>query len=79
MIDYFALLVSWLTENILFISLIYFLQFDNIFPLCDIRSTSVISIIIYLYFLKLFSSIIIELKQENYVMENRVLEAIYPT
>ena len=79
MIDYFALLVSWLTENILFISLIYFLLFDNIFPLCDIRSTSVISIIIYLHFLKLFSSIIIELKQENYVMENRVLEAIYPT
>ena len=62
-IDQFVLSVSWLIDNILFNSLMYFLQFDNIFPLCDIWKTSVSSVILYLHFLKLFSSIITELNQ----------------
>ena len=75
-IDQFVLSVSWLIDNILFNSLMYFLQFDNIFPLCDIWKTSVSSVILYLHFLKLFSSIITELRQYNYLVENQIPEAI---
>ena len=61
----------------LFNLLIHFLQFDNNFTQCDIWKTSVTSIALYLHFLKLFSSIVIELKEQNSVMENQILEAIF--
>ena len=54
----------------------YFLQFDNIFTPCDIWTTSVTPIAPYVNFHKLFSSIIIELKQQNCIIENQILEAI---
>ena len=63
-------------DNIFFNLLIYFLQFDNNFSPCDIWITLVTSIALYLHLLKLFSSIIVEWKQQNCVMENQILEAI---
>ena len=63
-------------DNIFVKLLIYFLQFDDNFTPCDIWTTSVTSITLYLHLLKSFSSIIIELKQQNCVTENQILEAI---
>ena len=50
LIDYFTISVSWLINNILCNSLIYFLKFDIVFTPCDIWAASVTSIALYLLF-----------------------------
>ena len=61
-----------MTDNTFFNLLIYFLQFDNNFTPCAIWTTSVTPIALYLQFLKLFSSIVNESRQQNCVMENYI-------